>query len=251
MNKQKTKKEIIRNLKKSKKTGGLRRKQNAKRTRKEMKQETAKKDFIAILQKINNCIEESYINSNTDDLINYLNQSLLIIYGQLRPQELNRKSKDIKNIKKLRENWYDIKSLIIKKIVDESSCNKYVFRESFTFYTKNFSKYGLEYINRCYSQLYDSLLSKVYAITPTKDQKPDDQELEVSRTRLDLADVKLNEITKEQLHRKYLEKTLEYHMDTPNAMREKEKYIILRKRIRKALISLELYLDYFNLSDSC
>ena len=246
-----TKEDTLKKLKRFKKAGGARRKQNAKRTRKEMKQEKAKKDFIAVLQKINNCIEESYINSNTDDLINYLNQSLLIIYAQLRPQELNRKSKEIKNIKKLRENWYDIKSLIIKKVDDTSLQNQYVFRESFTFYTKNFSKYGLQYITSCYSQLYDSLLSKVYAeVHTSNDQKPDDRELELGQTRLDLADVKLNDITKEQLHRKYLEKTLEYHMDTPNAMREKEKYTILRKRIRKALISLELYLDYFNLSDS-
>ena len=55
---------------------------------------------------------------------------------------------------------------------------------------------------------------------------------------------RMNELTKEELHKKYLEKSLEYHMDTPKARNEQEKYTILRKRIRKALISLELYLDY-------
>ena len=234
--------EIIRNLTKSRKTGGLRKKVNSKRLKKEAKQNKFKKDFTTVLTKINNCIRESYIDNNTNDLVNYLNQSLVLIYAQLRPQELNRKSKDIKNIKKLRSNWINIRSLIIKKV--DNTETEYVFRESFTFYTKNLSDYGLQYISICYGRLYDGLLNKVYALPPTEEQKPDEDELNLSKKRLDLEHVKLNELTKEVLHKKYLEKSLEYHMDTPSAIREREKYEILRKRIRKALISLELYLDF-------
>ena len=242
-NEKKDRTKIIKNLTKSRKIGGLRKKVNAKRTKKEAKIEKFKKEFTAILEKINNCIKESYIDNNTNDLVNYLNQSLVLIYAQLRPKELNRKSKDIKNIKKLRHNWINIRSLIIKKV--PNSENEYIFRESFKFYTKNFSDYGLQYISICYGRLYDGLLNKVYALLPTEEQKPDEDELNLSKKRLDLAHIKLNELTKEAIHDKYLEKSLEYHMDTPKARNEQEKYTILRERIRKALISLELYLDYF------
>ena len=97
--------------------------------------------------------------------------------------------------------------------------------------------------------MYDGLLSKAYSMKPTDDQKPTESELKLSISRLGLDGVGIIEIQaamlKEDLYRKYFEKTLEYHMDTPNARQEPEKYKILRKRVRKALVTLELYLDYF------
>ena len=84
---------------------------------------------------------------------------------------------------------------------------------------------------------------------PTDDQKPEEDDLKLSMERLGFGEITLIEmksmLTKEDLYRNYFEKTLEYHMDTPNAIREQEKYKILRKRVRKALVTLELYLDYF------
>ena len=236
------------NLVKVKKTGGSRKRSNPKRAKKQAKEEKFKREFTAILEKINNCIKEANIENTTDELVNYLNQSLVLIYSELRPQELHRKSKEIKNIKYLRKNWINIRTLIVKNIEEEQS-NTYIFRKSFSFYKKNFSEYGLQYIALCYKRLYDSLLSKVYALNPTDDQRPDMDELKLSMKRLGLENIGIIELesvlTKDELHRQYLEKTLEYHMDTPQAIKEQEKYKILRKRIRKALVSLELYLDYF------
>jgi hypothetical protein len=101
----------------------------------------------------------------------------------------------------------------------------------------------------CYKRLYDNLLNKVYTLKPTDEQKPDEDELKLSMKRLGLDEFGLiglqSVLTKEDIHRHFLEKTLEYHMDTPQAMNKQEKYNILRNRVRKAFISLELYLDYF------
>ena len=107
----------------------------------------------------------------------------------------------------------------------------------------------MKYVSLCYKRLYDGLLSKAYSMKPTDEQKPDDDELKLSMERLGFGEITLVEmtsmLTKEDLYRNYLEKTLEYHIDSPQAMKEQEKYQILRKRARKALVSLELYLDYF------
>jgi hypothetical protein len=248
------KKDRTANLKRIKKTGGRRKRPNTRRVKKEAEELKFKIEFNTILSKINNCIREAYLEGNKHDLINYLKQSLVLIYSELRPQELHRKSKDIRNIKYMRKNWFDIREYIIResKIMDEETdVNKsiYVFRESFKFYNKNLSEYGMKYMAICYKRLYDSLLNKVYTITPTDEQKPTPEELKKNLERLGLDGIGMIEfesvVCKDDLHMKFLEKTLEYHMDTPNAIKEKEKYQILRKRIRKALVALELHLDYF------
>ena len=234
------------NLTKVTKTGGVRKRPNARRAKKQATEEKFKKDFSSILEKINNCIREANLENTTNKLINYLNQSLVLIYSELRPQELNRKSKELKNIKNLRRNWPIIQALILKQ---NGNTLTYTFRESFKFYRKNLSDYGMQYISLCYKRLYDSLLNKAYAVKPSDEQKPDEDELKMSLTRLGFENIELNKvqdaITKADLYRNYMEKTLEYHMDSPLSMKEPEKYKILRKRIRKALVSMELYLDYF------
>lgn len=245
-------KPVSKNLKKITKTGGSRRKPNARRAKKQAEEEKLKKEFTVILQKINNCIKEAYLENTTNELINYLNQALVLIYSELRPQELNRKSKDLKNIKYLRKNWENIHSSILQRNVMSENNNSvvtYTFRESFNFYKKNLSDYGMKYVTLCYKKLYDGLLNKAYILKPTEEEKPSDDELLLSISRLGFEGVGLIElqdaITKKDLHNKYFEKTLEYHMDSPNAMKEQEKYKILRKRVRKALVTIEVYLDYF------
>ena len=243
MNKTKNK---TKNLTRVKKTGGVRKRPNARRAKKQATEEKFKKEFTSILERINNCIREANLENTTDDLVNYLNQSLVLIFSELRPQELHRKSKELKNIKHLRKNWQSIHAYILKQNNDATS---YTFRESYKFYSRNLSDYGMKYISLCYKQLYDGLLSKAYSMKPTDDQKPEDDDLKLSMERLGFGEITLIEmksmLTKEDLYRNYFEKTLEYHMDTPNAIREQEKYKILRKRVRKALVTIELYLDYF------
>jgi len=234
------------NLTRVRKTGGVRKRPNARRAKKQAIEEKSKKEFTEILGKINNCIKEASLENTTDYLVNYLNQSLVLIYSELRPQEINRKSKELKNIKYLRKNWQSIHSFILKQ---NNNTHTYTFRESFKFYKRNLSEYGMKYVSLCYKRLYDGLLSKAYSMKPTDEQKPDDDELKLSMERLGFGEITLvemtNMVTKEDLYRNYLEKTLEYHIDSPQAMKEREKYQILRKRARKALVSLELYLDYF------
>ena len=241
-NNEKTKKRLI----KAKKTGGMRKKQNTKRMKKQAIEDKFKNEFTSTLEKINNCIKEASLENTTNELVNYLNQSLVLIYSELRPQEINRKSKELKNIKYLRKNWQSIQFSILKQ---NNNTHTYTFRESFKFYKKNLSDYGMKYVSLCYKRLYDGLLSKAYSMKPTDEQKPDDDELKLSMERLGFGEITLveitNMVTKEDLYRNYLEKTLEYHIDSPQAMKEREKYQILRKRVRKALVSLELYLDYF------
>jgi len=243
MNKTKNK---TKNLTRVKKTGGVRKRPNARRAKKQAIEDKFKKEFTSILERINNCIREANLENTTDDLVNYLNQSLVLIFSELRPQELHRKSKELKNIKHLRKNWQSIHSYILKQNNDAKS---YTFRESYKFYSRNLSEYGMKYISLCYKRLYDGLLSKAYSMKPTDDQKPEEDDLKLSMERLGFGEITLIEmksmLTKEDLYRNYFEKTLEYHMDTPNAIREQEKYKILRKRVRKALVTLELYLDYF------
>lgn len=248
-------KSVSKNLKKITKTGGSRRKPNARRAKKQAEEEKRKKEFTVILQKINNCIQEANLENTTNELINYLNQALVLIYSELRPQELNRKSKDLKNIKYLRKNWENIHSSILQRNVNNennennNSVVTYTFRESFNFYKKNLSDYGMKYVTLCYKKLYDGLLNKAYILKPTEEERPSDDELLLSISRLGFEGIGLMElqgaVTKEDLHKKYFEKTLEYHMDSPNAMREQDKYSILRKRVRKALVTIEVYLDYF------
>lgn len=234
------------NLTKVRKTGGIRKRPNARRAKKRAIEDKFKNEFTSILEKINNCIKEANLENTTNDLVNYLNQSLVLIFSELRPQELHRKSKELKNIKYLRKNWQSIHAYILKQNNDAIS---YTFRESYKFYSRNLSEYGMKYISLCYKRLYDGLLSKAYSMKPTDDQKPTESELKLSISRLGLDGIGIIEIQsvmlKEDLYRKYFEKTLEYHMDTPNAIKEPEKYKILRKRVRKALVTLELYLDYF------
>jgi hypothetical protein len=243
MNKTKNK---TKNLTRVKKTGGVRKRPNARRAKKQAIEDKFKKEFTSILERINNCIREANLENTTDDLVNYLNQSLVLIFSELRPQELHRKSKELKNIKFLRKNWNHIQTLILKQNNDAKS---YTFRESYKFYSRNLSEYGMKYISLCYKRLYDGLLNKAYSMKPTDDQKPEEDDLKLSMERLGFGEITLIEIksmlTKADLYRNYFEKTLEYHMDTPNAIREQEKYKILRKRVRKALVTLELYLDYF------
>jgi len=243
MNKTKNK---TKNLTRVKKTGGIRKRPNARRAKKQAIEDKFKKEFTSILEKINNCIREANLENTTDDLVNYLNQSLVLIFSELRPQELHRKSKELKNIKFLRKNWNHIHTLILKQNNDAKS---YTFRESYKFYSRNLSEYGMKYISLCYKRLYDGLLNKAYSMTPTDDQKPEEDDLKLSMERLGFGEITLIEmksmLTKDDLYRNYFEKTLEYHMDTPNAIREQEKYKILRKRVRKALVTMELYLDYF------
>lgn len=229
------------NLTKVRKMGGIRKRQNARRAKKQAIENKFKEEFTSILEKINNCIREANLENTTGDLVNYLNQSLVLIFSELRPQELHRKSKELKNIKYLRKNWLNIIAYILKQNTDTKT---YTFRDSFKFYSKNLSEYGMKYISLCYKRLYDGLLSKAYYMKPTDDQKPEEDDLKLSMTRLGFEGMQ-SDIMKEDLYRNYFEKTLEYHMDTPNAMREPEKYKILRKRVRKALVTLELYLDYF------
>ena len=239
-------KDKTKNLTRVKKTGGIRKRPNARRAKKRAIEDKFKNEFTSILEKINNCIREANLENTTDDLVNYLNQSLVLIFSELRPQELHRKSKELKNIKYLRKNWLSIHTYILKQSNDATS---YTFRESYKFYSRNLSEYGMKYISLCYKRLYDGLLSKAYSMKPTDDQKPTESELKLSISRLGLDGIGIIEIKaamlKEDLYRKYFEKTLEYHMDTPNARQEPEKYKILRKRVRKALVTLELYLDYF------
>lgn len=243
MNKTKNK---TKNLTRVKKTGGVRKRPNARRAKKQAIEEKFKKEFTSILERINNCIREANLENITSDLVNYLNQSLVLIFSELRPQELHIKSKELKNIKYLRKNWNHIHTLILKQKNDTKS---YSFSESYKFYNRNLSEYGMKYMSLCYKRLYDGLLSKAYSMKPTDDQKPEEDELKLSMERLGFGEITLIEfksmVTKEDLYRNYFEKTLEYHMDTPNAIREQEKYKILRKRVRKALVTLELYLDYF------
>ena len=241
-----TLKNKTKNLVRVGKTGGIRKKQNARRVKKQAIEDKFKNEFTSMLKKINNCIREAKLEDMTNDLINYLNQSLVLIYSELRPQELDKKSKNLKNIKYLRKNWPIVISSILKY---NSSTDIYTFRDSFKFYKTNLSDYGMQYISLCYKKLYDSLLSKAYTLKPSDEQRPDDDELKLSMNRLGLEGIGLIELksvlVKEDLYNKYFEKTLEYHMDSPAAMREPEKYKILRKRVRKSLVSLELYLDYF------
>lgn len=243
MNKTKNK---TKNLTRVRKTGGIRKRPNARRAKKQAIEDKFKKEFTSILERINICIREANLENTTDDLVNYLNQSLVLIFSELRPQELHRKSKELKNIKFLRKNWNHIHTLIFKQ---NNDAKLYTFRESYKFYSRNLSEYGMTYISLCYKRLYDGLLSKAYSMKPTDDQKPEEDDLKLSMERLGFGEITLIEmksiITKEDLYRNYFEKTLEYHMDTPNAIREQEKYKILRKRVRKALVTLELYLDYF------
>ena len=98
-------------------------------------------------------------------------------------------------------------SFYIKNIVNTDI---YTFRESFKFYKTNLSEYGMQYISLCYKRLYDGLLNKVYSLTPTDEQKPDDDELKSSMNRLGLEDISLNELhsvlVKEDLYQKtYIE----------------------------------------------
>ena len=177
---------------------------------------------------------EANLENTTDKLINYLNQSLVLIFSELRPQKLHRKSKELKNIKNLRKKWNDIYSLIVKHDIET---NKYVFRKSFKFYSKNLSEYGMKYIFMCYKRLYDDLLNKVYSITPTDEQKPEEDDLKLSLERLGFGNITLIEINtileKKIFIEIILEKTLEYHMDTPNVMKEPEKYKILEREFVK------------------
>jgi hypothetical protein len=235
------KKNKTKNLTRVRKTGGIRKRPNARHAKKQAIENKFKEEFTSILEKINNCIREATLENTTADLVNYLNQSLVLIFSELRPQELHRKSKKLKNIKYLRKNWNNILALILKQKTDTKT---YTFHDSFKFYSKNLSEYGMKYISLCYKRLYDGLLSKAYSMKPTDDQKPKEDDLKLSMTRLGFEGMQ-SDIMKEDLYRNYFEKTLEYHMDTPNAMREPEKYKILRKRVRKALVTLELYLDYF------
>lgn len=243
MNKTKNK---TKNLTRVRKTGGVRKRPNTRRAKKQATEEKFKKEFTSILERINNCIREANLENTTDDLVNYLNHSLVLIFSELRPQELHRKSKELKNIKHLRKNWQSIHAYILKQNNDAKS---YTFREAYKFYSRNLSDYGMKYISLCYKRLYDGLLSKAYSMKPTDDQKPEEDDLKLSMERLGFGEITLIEmksmLTKTDLYRNYFEKTLEYHMDTPNAIREQEKYKILRKRVRKALVTLELYLDYF------
>lgn len=234
------------NLRRVKKTGGIRKRPNARRAKKQAIEDKFKNEFTSILEKINNCIREADLENTTGDLVNYLNQSLVLIFAELRPQELHRKSKELKNVKYLRKNWLNILAYILKQNNDAKS---YTFRESYKFYSRNLSEYGMKYMSLCYKRLYDGLLNKAYSMKPTDDQKPEDDDLKLSMERLGFEGITLiemkNILTKQDLYRNYFEKTLEYHMDTPNAMKEPEKYKILRKRVRKALVTIELYLDYF------
>ena len=101
----------------------------------------------------------------------------------------------------------------------------------------------------CYKSLYDNLLVRSYIFNATKSTEPEEEELRRSFDRLGFSDIGLPElkelITKEDLYRNYMQKTLEFHMDSPKAIQEQEKYKIIRKRIKKALIIVDLYMDYF------
>ena len=80
-----TPKKSTKNLTKVRKTGGIRKRPNARRVKKRAIEDKFKNEFTSILEKINNCIKEANLENTTDDLVNYLNQSLVLIFSELRP----------------------------------------------------------------------------------------------------------------------------------------------------------------------
>ena len=52
----------------------------------------------------------------------------------------------------------------------------------------------MQYISLCYKRLYDSLLNKAYAVKPSDEQKPDEDELKMSLTRLGFENIELNKV---------------------------------------------------------
>jgi len=230
---------------KTRKTGGVRKKQNTRKIKKRAELEKKEHEYRHILGKLNICIKEAEMTHHKKDITNYINQALILIYANLRPQEINSKSKQIKSVKVLRRDWKRIHAHIIIQAKDVA----YGFRESIRLYNKNLSEYGIKYILICYKHLYDNLLNKSYIFEPNSTMAPDDSELRRSLDRLGFGEIGLIEckvlITKEDLYRNYMQKTLEYHMDSPDAMKEQEKYKIMRQRVKKALITIDLYMDYF------
>ena len=235
------------NIMKASKTGGLRRKQTARKLKSVAKVNEAQTKLKNIIIKLNRCIDEVHsVETYNKQCINYINQSLTLIYSELRKHEINPKSKIIKSTSILRRDWSKIYEHIIQTVQNSGTTCR--FKNNYSFYKKNLSDYGYTYMIACYTGLYDDLLSKVYINDGRDFVKPEDSELEKCLERLDLGTLTdfietAKTGNKQELYAKFMAKTLECHIDALCAMKEPDKYKIVRARIKKAFITLDMYLD--------
>lgn len=220
--------------------GGVRKKANKRAVKKQANQEKETKEFKSLMTNINNSIELAEKDGNAKLVNDYILQYLIIIYCSLRQFSIDRKSKTFKTIKILRRDWNKILDLLFYKSR---------FKSNIKFYRQNLTENGFKYIQACYNSLYNDLLAQAYKTDLDNYMSPPEDELKLHMTRFGFSDDrKLEEIRKEELYDSYLEKTLEYHPDTTEGMKNPEKYKILTARIKKAFIALDLQIDHLKRS---